>query len=155
MNILFSFRFLSTLGPTKKAVFFCTAFILASSFICFAQTDYWIQKNDIGYATSNVTEPLARKDAVGFSIGSKGYVGTGYKGSNMKDFWEYDPVIDIWTQKADFGGAARSEAVGFSIGGKGYIGTGNGGGYKIVFWVYNLNTNTWTQKVDFGGTDRY
>ena len=43
---------------------------------------------------------------------------------STKDFWEYDPVANTWTQKADFGGAARDSAVGFSIGSKGYIGTG-------------------------------
>ena len=41
-----------------------------------------------------------------------------------KDFWEYDPIANTWTQKADFGGTARAVAVGFSIGSKGYIGTG-------------------------------
>ena len=24
----------------------------------------------------------------------------------IKDFWEYDPATDVWTQKADFGGPA-------------------------------------------------
>ena len=42
----------------------------------------------------------------------------------QKDFWEYDPAANTWTQKADFGGTARDGAVGFSIGSKGYIGTG-------------------------------
>jgi hypothetical protein len=44
---------------------------------------------------------------VGFSIGNKGYLGTGLDHdypSYKKDFWEYDPVANAWTQKADFGG---------------------------------------------------
>ena len=45
----------------------------------------------------------------------------------QKDFWEYDPAANTWTQKADFGGTARDGAVGFSIGSKGYIGTGDDG----------------------------
>ena len=40
----------------------------------------WVQKADFG--------GVARFTAVGFSIGSKGYVGTG---SLQKDFWEYTP----------------------------------------------------------------
>ena len=44
--------------------------------------------------------------------------------TKYKDFWEYDPAANTWTQKADFGGTARYGAVGFSIGSKGYIGTG-------------------------------
>ena len=46
---------------------------------------------------------------------------------HYKDFWEYDPAANIWTQKADFGGTEREYAVGFSIGSKGYIGTGYDG----------------------------
>ena len=41
-------------------------------------TNVWTQKADFGGG--------ARSGAVGFSIGSKGYIGTG--GAN--DFWEYD-----------------------------------------------------------------
>ena len=78
----------------------------------------WTQKADFG--------GTARYGAVGFSIGSKGYIGTGSDDSSLryKDFWEYDPAANTWTQKADFGGTARDCAVGFSIGSKGYIGTG-------------------------------
>src|SRR5271157_3785708 len=83
----------------------------------------------------------ARDSAVGFSIGSKGYIGTGYDGTTeYKDFWEYDPTANTWTRKADFAGAARDSAVGFAIGsiGKGYIGTGYDGSsdYKD-FWEYD------------------
>src|SRR5205823_10618643 len=59
-----------------------------------------------------------------FSIGSKGYVGTGAHDGPKRDFWEYDPSTNVWTQKADFGGLPRLAAVGFSIGSKGYLGTG-------------------------------
>ena len=46
--------------------------------------------------------------AVAFSIGSKAYIGTGQDDSSYyKDFWEYDPATDTWTQKADFGGDRR------------------------------------------------
>ena len=73
-----------------------------------------------------------------------------------KDFWEYDPATNTWTQKADFGGTARYVAVGFSIGSKGYIGTGDDDLNQFLkdFWEYDPATNTWTQKADFGGTAR-
>ena len=48
-----------------------------------------------------------RRDyAVGFSIGSKGYIGTGYDGfiNTTKDFWEYDPAANTWTQRPISGG---------------------------------------------------
>jgi hypothetical protein len=111
----------------------------------------WVQKANIGGG--------GRFNAVSFSIGNKGYVGTGYiyPGPQAKnDFWEYDPATDVWTQKANVGGDARKDAVGFSIGNKGYIGTGYG--YPVArndFWEYNPATNVWTQKANFGGGGRY
>ncbi|MEO5674895.1 MAG: kelch repeat-containing protein, partial [Chitinophagales bacterium] len=63
----------------------------------------WTQKSDFG--------GTARYGAVGFSIGSKGYLGTGFNNSNFKkDFWEYDPDANTWMQKANFGGTARESA---------------------------------------------
>src|SRR5436190_7483969 len=113
--------------------------------------DTWTQKADFGGGN--------REFAVGFSIGSKGYVGTGRDNNqNLKnDFWEYDPATDTWTQKANFGGTPRYFAVGLSIGSKGYIGTGVSGGGTVLhkdFWEYDPATNTWTQKANFGGTVR-
>jgi hypothetical protein len=113
--------------------------------------DYWTQKDDFG--------GTAIYAAVGFSIGAKGYIGTGEDaGYNYKkDFWEFDPSLNSWTQKADFGGTAISYAVGFSIGAKGYIGTGMDAGYnyKKDFWEFDPTLNSWMQKADFGGTARY
>ena len=113
--------------------------------------DTWTQKVNFG--------GTARYSAVGFSIGSRGYIGTGYDGSAFKkDFWEYNPLTNAWTQKADFGGTARYSAVGFSIGSRGYIGTGRDNSSPVVtkdFWEYNPTANTWTKKADFLGAARY
>src|SRR3954465_8837557 len=90
--------------------------------------------------------------AVGFSIGSKGYVGTGGidGNTNYKDFWEYDPVTNAWSQKADFGGTARLYANGFSIANRGYIGLGESGtAPNNDFWEYDPAGNKWTKKADF------
>lgn len=104
----------------------------------------WVQKADFG--------GISRNFAVGFSIGTKGYIGTGYDGTiNQKDFWEWDQATNVWTQKADFGGTARQGAVGFSIGTKGYIGTGNN---QKDFWEWDQATNVWSPKTIFGGAGR-
>ena len=115
-------------------------------------TNTWTQKANFG--------GVSREYAVGFSIGNKGYIGTGLAGGGAyyapcKDFWEYDPSTNTWTQKADFAGVARWGAVGFSIGTKGYIGTGYGGSLLKDFWEYDPSTNTWTQKADFAGEARH
>ncbi|MGZ4159118.1 MAG: T9SS type A sorting domain-containing protein, partial [Bacteroidia bacterium] len=97
---------------------------------------------------------------VGFSIGTKGYFGTGNAvGTDLptKDFWEYDPSINSWTQKADLP-IGKCAATGFSIGTKGYIGTGEDSvsGYPVskTFWEYDPSINVWTQKADFAGLER-
>jgi hypothetical protein len=136
----------------KKSIIVIITVLL--SFLCatmlFAAPDTWTQKADFG--------GTERIYAVGFSIGDKGYIGTGtpmgYSGPWYKDFWEYDPVGNTWTQKADLGGAERQMPVGFSIGDKGYIGTGYDGSSYKDFWEYDPALNTWTQKADFGGTAR-
>jgi Chaperone of endosialidase/Galactose oxidase, central domain len=96
-----------------------------------------------------------RFGAVGFSIGTKGYVGTGTVGGvRKKDFWEYDPNLNTWSQKADFGGSARYSAIALSIGAKGYIGTGYNGVNLNDLWEYDPSSNTWTQKASFTGNAR-
>jgi len=120
-------------------------------------TDSWTQK-------ASLPSTPARSLAVGFSIGTKGYIGTGTQDIGQteiyyQDFWEWDQATNVWTQKASFGGTARSYAVGFAIGTKGYIGTGediiDGKDVgKKDFWEWDQATNVWTRKADFGGTAR-
>jgi N-acetylneuraminic acid mutarotase len=109
----------------------------------------WIRLSDL--------DGHARSDAVGFSIGGKGYIGTGYDGdTRLTDFWEYDPAKNSWTRKADFPGVARNGAVGFGTDTKGYIGTGFDGKDKLNdFWEYDPTEDKWTRKADFPGTARY
>jgi len=115
----------------------------------------WFQKSDFA--------GIVRSSAVGFSIGGKGYVGTGYNNSYSiythctRDFWEYDPITNTWSQKADYAGGDLTNAVGFSIGNRGYVGTGAYRGpngvfnIKNIFYEYNPDSNTWTRKTDVPG----
>jgi N-acetylneuraminic acid mutarotase len=123
--------------------------LILSAVLVFTQMqaqNAWRQKADFG--------GTALAQATVFSIGNKGYIGTGYNvddRSYKKDFWEYDPATNAWTQKADFHGTARNGATGFSIGSKGYMGTGNeSGSYKNDFWEYNPAINQWRRIADFG-----
>lgn len=111
----------------------------------------------------NKLEPFGgskRERAVGFTIGGRGYIGTGQDTAEAmtRDFWEFDPGTNSWTQKADFGGVGRRNAVGFSIGNKGYIGTGMDHEFSFAgdeladFWEYDPLTNTWTQKAPYPGS---
>ena len=81
----------------------------------------------------------------------KGYLGTGESFGPLSDFWEYEPINDIWTQKANYGGTARWSDVGFSLGQKGYIGIGVSSivGYENDIWEYDPVTDAWTQSINF------
>ncbi len=55
----------------------------------------WTRKADLGGD--------ARYSAVGFVVGTMGYVAMGMMAAGEgKDLWRYDPATDVWTRKADF-----------------------------------------------------
>lgn len=133
----------------KKILLITCTFLLTGSL--FSQGT-WVKKADLPGAK--------RSGAVAFSIGDKGYLGTG-SGNGLSgfysDLWEWDQASDTWTQKANFPDTARSYAVAFSLGSKGYVGTGynyNVGGYYIDFWEYDPALNIWTQKANLPGPTR-
>lgn len=120
--------------------------------IVFATDGTWTQKADFGGGN--------RVFAVGFSIGDKGYMGTGLgSGGYASDFWEYDPSLNTWTQKADPGGPGAG-SFGFSIGNKGYVSTYMTNDVPIEctdnnnLWEYNPAANTWTRKTDISWPTR-
>jgi len=112
-------------------------------------TNTWVQKSNF--------QGGVRESATGFSIGNKGYIGTGDDLINVyHDFWEWNQATDTWTQKSNFAGVGRFSAVGFSIGNYGYIGLGDTTAKNTSlslsdFWQYNPSANTWTQLANYGG----
>lgn len=113
----------------------------------------WTSISSMGGASG---DGLQRNVAAGFTIGSKSYAGTGQGGASyLGDFWQYDVLTDVWTQKANFGGSARRSAVGFSVGQYGYIALGqDANGFDKDIWQYDTLANSWSQKTDFPGTAR-
>lgn len=90
-----------------------------------------------------------RSYAVGFSIGSRGYAGTGnINGNAVRDFYEYDPAGDVWTAKANIGTINRLQSFGIALNGKGYVGGGGQGNDPNGFYEYDATTNTWTAKAN-------
>ncbi len=124
--------------------------ILVFAGLSLSAQDTWTAKTDVANGW------IPRGQAVAFSIGTTGYVGTGCNGSGVPVFHKYYSQSDVWTQIASLDN--RYEAVAFSIGNKGYCGTGEGAGGSVIlksFYEYDTTANTWTQKADFGGTARY
>ena len=120
--------------------------------------DLWTQMADL--------PGVERRNAVGFAIGDKGYVGTGIDssesaaGSRLFDFWEYDPALNSWTQKANYPGGdgfGVYYAAAFATEDKGYITSGKLGPnyYAFDLWEYKPATDMWTQKSNFPGGVRY
>ena len=95
--------------------------------------------------TQMASLPFSRCAATGFSIGTKGYLGTGIDSSWQvhREFWEYDAANNLWSSKTNFQGTSRRNAVAFSIGTKGYIGTGIDSIWTVNdkdFWEFDPNS---------------
>lgn len=108
----------------------------------------WVQK-----ASMN----MGRYAAVGFSIGNKGYVGTGYNTANQtqSDFWEWDQATNVWTQKANITNS-RFGAASFVINGFGYVGLGlTTGVFYNDLQRYDPLTNTWLPRASLPASGRY
>lgn len=97
-----------------------------------------------------------RLGGIAFSINNKGYIGLGgARGENARsfknDFYEYDPVKNIWLNKAKFPGAPRIDACSFVLNNKGYVGTGYDENYFNDFYEYEPLKDEWKRIADFLG----
>lgn len=72
---------------------------------------------------------ITRNNAVGFSIGGKGYFATGaFSGSGgSNSVWEYSPSTDLWEEKSAYEGVSRQGAVVFYNGTRAFVGLGRSG----------------------------
>ena len=104
--------------------------------VSFAQP--WFQKASFG--------GVGRHRSVGIAIGNKGYIGTGHVNGtgvdiSYKDWWQYDPASDSWTQKADFPVSGHGVTA-WGTETRGYV--GGGSALNGEFYCYNPVTNTWS-----------
>lgn len=122
---------------SKSFIILLFASITASAFAQGA----WTQKANYGGP--------AEYGAVGFSIGTKGYIVCG--GTNFT-VWGWDQATGVWTQKTSYPGSGSYKAIGFSIGTKGYYGTGNDAfsfnSSNSDFYEFDPVANTWTVKTN-------
>lgn len=120
----------------------------------YTHRDFWEYNGALDLWTQMADFPdSCVSGASGFSIGTKGYVTTGWNPYQSKKTFEFDPGTNTWTQKSDFAGSARYAASSFSIGDFAYTGMG----YTPLtndFWKYDPATDAWTQIADIGGLPR-
>ncbi len=131
--------------------------ILKVGFACFISTLTFSQ----GQWCKKASFPdVARHRCTAFAVGTKTYLGGGHINSGtlqtFKDYWQYDPASDSWSQIADFGGGERYHSAAFSIGQFGYVGGGENGEleYTSDFWKYAPLVNTWFPVADLPGQPR-
>ena len=129
-------------------------------YITFA-SDLWVYTASDKSLTKIGPVPESMLFTTGFEINDKIYIGTGRAPVMQKIFYEYDPVSNIWTKKADLAGPARRSASGFALKGKGYVtsGVGNEEISPGVFqninlkdtWQYDPLSDVWTKFNDYPG----
>ncbi len=111
----------------------------------------------------------ARHQSTHFIVNNKVYIccGATYTGSGNQifydDLWEYNPVEDSWSTKADFPGQGRIGAVGFTLNGRGYVGLGwespedwytGDADFFSDFYEYNPDTDSWKERASFTDVTR-
>lgn len=102
----------------------------------------WKQLSDFG--------GTARYNTIGFSIGSRGYVGTGYDGNEYNsDFWEYDPASDTWGEIKSYPGEKIEGGLAMIVNNKAYIcGGRNNGLFNTGLWEFDPSGSevVWTKR---------
>lgn len=129
----------------KKTLLHSALFLLCFFFVqaVSASISGWTQKANFG--------THGRHRGIGMSIGNKGYMGLGhYNGAGpnivMKDWWEFDPATNSWTQRADYignNGNGNYASMAFGMDEYGYLGGGQVGNDPNLY-RYDPTTNTWT-----------
>jgi hypothetical protein len=66
------------------------------------------------------------------------------------DFYEYDPVLNSWSQKSDFPGTAFQIGCGFVLLNRAFLINDNN-----EVWLYNPDLDSWSQKNNFSGSPRW
>lgn len=92
---------------------------------------------------------VGRMYAVAQSMNNKLYYGLGFgEAGALKDWWEYDPATNKWTQLANYPAPAwfmKSFVLANKIFiGMGIISDGVYSGFTSGFYAYNRQSNTWT-----------
>lgn len=114
-------------------------------------TNIWTQKASYGNGTTSGVFK-----AVGVASKISGFVIGGRRNNSpIDEIWEYNPLLNVWTQRLPFPGGGRTDAMGFELHGKIYFGTGTDDNfYRNDFWMYNPYIDVWVQKPDFPGDPR-
>jgi N-acetylneuraminic acid mutarotase len=104
----------------------------------------------------------ARSNAVGFTIGNTGYIGSGLANdgvTSLADFYSYNSSANTWSPidsiHDDSTSYPRFDAVAFGFDTTAYVLTGTNQLYYFSdVWRYSPSANTWIQQRAFPGSER-
>jgi len=132
--------------------------------------DWWEYIPSINYWKAKEDMPIALSGAVGFVIGSKGYIGTGSTVGSadilVSDFYSYDPEADTtygypWKKITKFANSdlkRRKDAIAFVVDNYAFVGFGEGDGLLYNdLWLFVPGDDvqsygTWVQKTGLNDT---
>lgn len=104
-----------------------------------ASTDTWTLKNSL----CNVGAFAGT-----FSLNGKGYAACGSDSAGAKnELWEYNPALDLWTQKTSFPAAARYLPFADTVNGFAYVGLGDSFFIQPFFsdmYKYDEQNDSWS-----------
>ena len=93
-----------------------------------------------------------RNSAVAMAVDEKGYLGTGYDGTNyLNDFWEFNRPPLMWAIERGFPASGPIWPWPWA---NGVSRCGYDGNYLKDFYAFNPAANSWTQTIGIGGTKR-
>ena len=137
--------------------------------------DKWTEKSSVGSLISTPpgtdgysTAGFKRMLAVTFVYKNEGYIvtGLGGGGTNVTDFWKYNPTSDTWAPLRqianvstsnyddDYTDIARNSGVALVMGDSAYLTVGISGGYTQKTWAYDFKTDLWSRKSSFERSGR-
>jgi hypothetical protein len=145
VNLLNLLRLINLYSNHMKLFWISVFFVIGTSLNCSAIFTW----NKLTAMTN-----CKRDQACSFVINNMAYICCGLDTNNftLKDLWQYDATLDVWTQKADLPGMPRRKPFSFEINNLGYIGGGISdstafGNVYNDFYEYNGLLNTWTLKI--------
>ncbi len=74
-------------------------------------TEIWTRKKDLD---EDDDYNILRSNAVGFSVGNRGYIATGYNFGALGSIWEYNEGSDTWEEITALEATIRQDAIAFS-----------------------------------------
>ncbi|MBK9421139.1 MAG: T9SS type A sorting domain-containing protein [Flavobacteriales bacterium] len=112
------------------------------------------------WSTKASLPAYARYGPYAFAIGGYGYLGGGNRGSAegpyLDDLWQYDPILDSWSESTGIPGLARYGSTALVIDGKGYVQGGRDQSldFTTELWEFEPTGQSWNLKPSMPGVGR-